>query len=88
MKSDSSIVPINKELIIGKMFFPYFTNNYEMKFKGCTFFNKDGSAEPGINGTPASETIEDNWKLSLTYNPTDLKKQEDIYLLINYSLIN
>lgn len=33
-----------------------------------------------------SETIDDDWSLSLNYNPTYLKDQEDIYLLINYTL--
>lgn len=89
MKSDGSTVAVTKQLTIGKMFFPYFNSNFNIIFKGCAFYNKDGSAitfSMTINNT-ISETIDDNWKLLLSYDPTDLKNLEDIYLLLNYSLM-
>jgi len=32
-----------KDLRIGTMYFPFFTNGYKIKFKECKFFNIDGS---------------------------------------------
>ena len=88
MKSYSSVSPVIKALKVDKMFFPFFTGNYIITFKGFTFYNKDGSAItfPLSFNNSTGETIDDNWNLSLTYNPADLKSQEDVYLLINYSL--
>ncbi len=88
MKSDSAISTLSKELKITKTFFPYFTDNYALTFKGCTFYNKDGSAVsfPISASNPTDETIDENWKLILNYNPADIKNQEDVCVLINYSL--
>ncbi|CAN5793682.1 hypothetical protein BH11BAC3_BH11BAC3_12890 [soil metagenome] len=95
------------ELEIGKIFFPYFTNNFNIKFQGCEFFKKDGSGftlykfstdpQPeknelpvkSINPVDGSQQIDDNWKLIIHYNFTELVRQimdGDILMLINYKL--
>ncbi len=88
MQSDNATNDVSKELKIAETFFPYFTGNYKLKFKGCTFYSKDGAAVPFTISASNStgETIDGTWKLILNYNPADIRNQEDVYVLINYSL--
>jgi hypothetical protein len=88
MKSGTSTTPQTTDLKIDTTFFPFFTNSYTITFKACTFYNKDGSAAiiPVSATNAPSETIDNNWKLSVKYNPSDVKNLDDLYLLINYTL--
>ncbi|HCN84891.1 MAG TPA: hypothetical protein DIT07_14930, partial [Sphingobacteriaceae bacterium] len=73
MRSDVSTENVAKEFKITKLFFPYLSNNYEIKFKSCSFYKKDGSVVTEITGAAASDIIDDNWVLSLNYNPITIK---------------
>ncbi|MEO5601611.1 MAG: neuraminidase-like domain-containing protein [Cyclobacteriaceae bacterium] len=88
MHADNETSAVSKELKITKTFFPFFTGSYALIFKGCTFYNKDGTAVSFTisASNPTGETIDNTWKLILNYNPADIKNQEDVYVLINYSL--
>ena len=57
-------------------------------FKGCMPHQKDGSAItfPFTINNSDGEIIDDSSTLSLTYNPTDFKKIDDLILVLNYSL--
>ena len=88
IKSDESATPVTKEVSMGKIFFPFFARQYEVIFKECFIFNKNGSgiSIPMTTNNTSPETINDTFKISLTYNPADIKNQEDVILLINYML--
>lgn len=88
MKSGSSSSQEQIKLKIDKSFFPYFTNNYSLVYKGCSFYNNDGSpvAIPISSGNTASETIDNNWEFLVNYTPSDIKFLDDLYFVINYSL--
>jgi hypothetical protein len=88
MKSDNRTGTVTRDLNINKSFFPYFTNNYQLLFKNCRFFKKDGSEISfPINVTNSeSEIIDDSWMLTISYTPEDISVLDDIYLLIAYSL--
>lgn len=88
MKLDSSTSPATRELPLSSLYFPVFTRTYQLIFRDCRFFNKDGSpvAFPvSFDNTPM-ETIDTTWNLTVNYNPVDLKSIEDLLVLINYGL--
>ena len=88
MKSGNGTTPTTMELKTDRSFFPFFTNSYSVIFKGCTFYNKDGSAVtiPVSSANTPQETIDNHWKLIINYTPSDVKEIEDLYLLVNYTV--
>ncbi len=85
IKTSSSVTLV--DLNIRKMFFPFFTKMYDIKFVKCSFFNTDGTNNSALNNTPPDgEIIEDTWKLQLSYDHSTLGNPVDIYFLLNYTL--
>lgn len=55
----------------------------KIRFKGCTFYAKDGSKLTKIiTGSAASDKVDYNWLSSLSYKPIIIKDLGDIYLLV------
>ena len=86
IKTSSSVTLV--DLNIRKMFFPFFTKMYDIKFVKCSFFYADGCTNnSALNNTPPDgEIIEDTWKLQLSYDHSTLGNPVDIYFLLNYTL--
>jgi len=85
--TDTNVNP--KELAIGKLQFPFVTRSFEIKYKNCQFYLKEGElisndVIKAINSE--GETIDDAFKLKMEINITELAKLDDVLLYLNYTL--